>query len=223
MIISHSRRFILVKSRKTASTSVERAIIPQLGAQDIWTPISIPPVAGQNYYSLWPVDWLTAKWSVFRDVMGRDSMLHHRFYFDHMPLARIRRTLPAATFTAYRKYAFDRNPWDYLVSLYFYRRRKPPVSDWDFDRFLNEYPVIPNHDLYCEGGKVLADRVFRFEELGEGLRVIAGETGLSFAELPDDKRGYRGDREYRSFYSAASRDLVAERFASTIALLGYDF
>ena len=223
MIISHSRRFILVKSRKAASTSVERAIIPQLDPGDVWTPISIPPMAGRNYYSAWPVDWLTAKWSVFRDIAGRDSMFHHRFYFDHMPLAKIRRTLPAEHFTAYRKYAFDRNPWDFLVSLYFYRRRKPPVSGWDFERFLHDYPVIPTWDLYSEGGKVLADRVFRFEELGEGLREIAAETGLSFEALPDDKRDYRADREYRSFYSASSRDLVAERFASTIALLGYDF
>ena len=43
MIISHSRRFILVKSRKTASTSLQRAIVPQLEARDIWTPVSIPP------------------------------------------------------------------------------------------------------------------------------------------------------------------------------------
>lgn len=223
MIISHERRFILVKSRKTASTSVERAIIPQLGKRDVWTPISIPPVAGQNYYSLWPVDWLTAKWSVFRDIAGRDSAFHRRFYFDHMPLSKIRRSLPAAQFTAYRKYAFDRNPWDFLVSFYFFRRRKGEVANWDFDRFLHDYPVIQNWSLYTENDHVIADRVFRFEELSAGLAEIAAETGLSFAELPDDKRGYRGVREYRSFYSASSRDLVAERFARTIALLGYDF
>lgn len=223
MIISHSRHFILVKSRKTASTSVERAIIPQLAPGDVWTPISIPPMDGRNYYSRWPVDWLTAKWSVFRDLAGRDSVFHHRFYFDHMPLASIRSHMPAAEFAAYRKYAFDRNPWDFLVSFYFFCRRKPPVSDWDFDRFLNEYPVVPNKDLYSERGQVLADRVFRFEELGDGLRTIAAETGLGFEALPDDKRGYRGDHKYRSFYSATSRDMVAERFASTIALLGYDF
>lgn len=223
MIISHERRFILVKSRKTASTSIERAIIPQLGGQDVWTPISIPPVPGQNYYSLWAVDWLTAKWSVFRDIAGRDSAFHRRFYFDHMPLAKIRRTLPAAQFTAYRKFAIDRNPWDFLVSFYFFRRRKGEVANWDFDRFLHEYPIIQNRALYTEDDEVIADRVFRFEELPAALAEIAEATGLTFADLPDDKRDYRGGRDYRSFYSTSSRDLVATRWAKTIALLGYEF
>ena len=223
MIISHERRFILVKSRKTASTSIERAIIPQLGRNDVWTPISIPPVAGQNYYSRWPVDVLTAKWEMFRDLVGRNSALHHRFYFDHMPLARIRRTLPAGQFSAYRKYAFDRNPWDFLVSFYSYRKRKGEVANWDFDRFLHEFPIVQNRALYTENGAVIADRVFRFEELSGALQAIAVETGLGFDALPEDKRSYRAGSEYRSFYSASSRDLVAERWAETIALLGYDF
>lgn len=225
MIISHSRRFILVKSRKAASTSLERAIIPQLGPADIYTPISIPPLPGQNYYSLWPVDYLTAKWEPFRDLVGRDSPLHHRFFFDHMPLAKIRRKLPAAQFGAYRKYAFDRNPWDFLVSFYHYRRRKGEVANWDFDRFLNEFPVIPNWDLYTENGEVIADRVFRFEDLPDALREIAAETGLVLGDLPRDKGSFRSDRDrdYRSFYTASSRDLVAVRYAKTIALLGYAF
>ena len=223
MIISHERRFILVKSRKTASTSIERAIIPQLGRRDVWTPISIPPVAGQNYYSLWPVDVMTAKWEWFRDVAGRKSRFHHRFYFDHMPLSRIRRTLPAAQFSTYRKFAFDRNPWDFLVSLYAYRRRKPPVAGWDFDRFLHEGHIVQNRDLYTENGAVIADRVLRYEDLAAALAEMSAATGLSFDTLPEDKRSYRGGTDYRSYYSASSRDLVAERWAETIALLGYDF
>lgn len=223
MIISHSRRFILVKSRKTASTSIERAIIPQLEDRDVWTPISIPPVAGRNYYSAWPIDLMTAKLEWFRDLVGRDSALHHRFFFDHMPLARVRPLLPAAQFASYRKYAFDRNPWDFLVSLYHFSRRKTPVADWDFDRFLNDFPVVQNRALYIENGAVIADRVFRFEELAGALSEISAETGLSFASLPEDKRSYRGGTDYRSYYSASSRDLVAERWAETIALLGYDF
>lgn len=223
MIISHSRRFILVKSRKTASTSIERAIIPQLDSGDVWTPITIPPVAGNKYYSLWPVDYLTAKVEWFRDLVGRDSVLHHRFYTDHMPLARVRRSLPAAQFAGYRKYAFDRNPWDFMVSLYFYTRRKAPVSNWDFERFLRDYPVVQNRALYSEDGKVIVDRVFRFEDLPKALDAISAETGLSFASLPEDKRSYRGGTDYRSHYTPATRDLVAERWAETIALLGYDF
>ena len=83
--------------------------------------------------------------------------------------------------------------------------------------------MIPNWDLYSEDGKVIADRVFRFEELTNGISVIAAETGLDFGALPRDKANYRKEGSYRSFYTASSRDLVASRFAQTIALLGYEF
>jgi hypothetical protein len=223
MIISHSRKFILVKSRKTASTSLERAIIPHLTPEDVWTPISLPVREGQNYYSAWPMDWLTARSSRFRDWAGKDHWLHYRYYYDHMPISRIRRTLPQRSFESYRKYAFDRNPWDFVVSLYFYRRRKGIAANWDFDRFLHEGRIIQNWDLYTENGAVAVDRVFRFEELEQAVRDIAGETGLDIGPLPDDKRSYREDSGYRSFYTQSSRDLVAARWQKTIALLGYDF
>ena len=223
MIISHSKRFILVKSRKTASTSIERAIIPQLGREDIWTPISLPQLAGQNYYSYWPADLLTAKWHRFRDWIGKDSLLQYRYYYDHMPIRRIKRTLSAARWLEYRKYAFDRNPWDVLVSYYFYRRRKGEVASWDFDRFLHEMPIEQNWCLYTENDCILVDKVFRFEELTSALQDIEAETGLVLGALPDDKRGYRAENDYRSFYSPSSRDFVAARWKKTIDLLGYDF
>jgi hypothetical protein len=223
MIISHSRQFILVKSRKTASTSLERAIVPHLSAEDVWTPISLPSVEGRNYYSLWPIDLLTAKWHRFRDWAGKDNWLHYRYYYDHMPIRRIRQKLPARHFASYQKYAFDRNPWDFLVSIYFYMRRKGEVSKWDFDRFLHEFPIMQNWDLYTEDGKVAVDKVFRFEELNAAVKNIERDTGLSIGTLPEDKGGYRSDKSYRSFYSPSSRDLVAVRWKVTIELLGYDF
>ena len=52
---------------------------------------------------------------------------------------------------------------------------------------------------------------------------LFSETGLDFGALPRDKANYRKEGSYRSFYTASSRDLVASRFAQTIALLGYEF
>jgi hypothetical protein len=222
MILSHAHRFILVKTRKTASTSLERALIPHLGPKDVWTPLTLPEVEGQNYYSLWPPDLLTAKWFRARELLGREHWLHFRYAHDHMPIHKIRRWLPAASFSSYRKFAFDRNPWDFAVSLWFYLRRKSRFS-MEFDQYLHEYPIIPNWDLYTEDGKVTVDHVFRFEELGAGVRQIEADTGLAIGTLPDDKRGYRENREYRSFYTPSSRDLVAQRWKPTISLLGYDF
>lgn len=223
MIISHSRKFILVKSRKTASTSLEAAIIPQLAAQDVWTPISLPVMAGRNYYSLWPADVLTAKWNWFRDRFGKDNRFHHRYFYDHIAMSRIQRMLPAAQVESYTKFCFDRNPWDYCVSSYFYMRRKGRASKLDFDRYLHEFPIRPNWKLYTDGQKLLVDKVFRFEELSSAAAEIEAMTGLTLGELPALKRSYRPAEDYRSYYNQSTRDLVAERWKSTIELLGYDF
>jgi hypothetical protein len=223
MILSHAHRFILVKTRKTASTSLERAIIPHLGPDDVWTPLSLPVVEGQNYYSLWPADFLSAKWFRARELLGRDHWLHYRYAYDHMPISKIRKWLSADAFQGYRKYAFDRNPWDFMVSYWFFLRRREKVAKMDFDSFLHEYPIVCNWDLYTEGGRVAVDKVFRFEELGNAVVDFSRETGLSLGSLPDDKRSYRSTHDYRSFYSASSRDLVATRWSQTIQLLDYDF
>ena len=223
MIISHFRKFIFVKSRKTASTSMERAMIPQLGQEDIWTPMSLPAVEGQNYFSKWPPDWLTARSPRYRDWAGKDSALHYRYFYDHMPATRIARMMPAKPFASYTKFCFDRNPWDFAVSLYFYMRRKGDVAKWDFDRFLHEIPVPQNWQLYTRDNKVMVDKVYRFEDLQTSLQEISSFTGLSFAGLSHDKRSYRPDNDYRAQYSQSSRDYVAEKWKQTIDLLGYDF
>ena len=222
MIISHSRRFIFVKCRKTASTSLEREIVPQLRPQDIWTPISSPKRDGHNHFSAWPVDWLSARSKRFSDYIGRNSRLHWRFYHDHIAAAHIARLLPPEQFRAYHKFCFDRNPWDFVVSLYHQRAAKKRFTG-DFDRFLHEFPIEPNWALYTSDDELVVDRVYRYEDMDAAAADIGARLDLKLSMVQRDKQHYRADKEYRSFYSQASRDLVAERWARTIDLLRYDF
>ena len=222
MIISHSRRFIFVKCRKTASTSLEREIVPQLCQQDIWTPISSPKRDGNNHFRASPVDWLSARSKRFSDYIGRNSRLHWRFYHDHIAAAHIARLLPPDQFRAYHKFCFDRNPWDFVVSLYHQRTAKKRFTG-DFDRFLHEFPIEPNWALYTIDDELVVDLVYRYEDMDAAAAEIGTRLGLKLHMLQRDKQHYRSDKEYRSFYSQSSRDLVAERWARTIALLQYDF
>lgn len=222
MIISHSRRFIFVKCRKTASTSLERAIVPQLSPQDVWTPISSPRRDGNNHSSAWPVDWLSARSKRFSDYIGRNSRLHWRFYHDHIAAARIAELLPGAEYQAYHKFCFDRNPWDFVVSLYHQRTAKGRFTG-DFDRFLHEFPIEPNWALYTIDDELVVDRVYRYEEIDSATADIGARLDLKLHMLQRDKEHYRADKDYRSFYSQSSRDQVARRWSRTIALLRYDF
>lgn len=222
MIISHSRRFIFVKCRKTASTSLEREIVPQLSSHDVWTPISSPRREGNNHYSAWPVDWLSARSKGFSDYIGRNSRLHWRFYHDHIAAARIARLLPREQYQAYHKFCFDRNPWDFVVSLYHQRAAKGKFKG-EFDRFLYEFPIEPNWRLYTIDDEPVVDRVYRYEDMDLAIADIGTRLDLQLNMLRRDKQHYRADKDYRPFYSQSSRDHVAQRWARTISLLQYDF
>jgi hypothetical protein len=222
MIISHSRQFIFVKCRKTASTSLEREIVPQLSRQDVWTPISSPRREGNNHYTAWPMDWLSARSKRFSDYIGRDSRLHRRFYHDHIAAQRIANMLPGEQYREYFKFCFDRNPWDFLVSLFHQRAAKGRFSG-DFDRFLYEFPIEPNWRLYTIDDEPAVDRIYRYEDMDSSIADISFRLKLQLHMLQRDKEHYRTDKDYRSFYSQSSRDHVAERWSRTIALLHYDF
>ena len=211
MIISHSRRFILVKSRKTASTSIERAIIPQLGRArrlhaDLNSAAGWPAITTACGRSI----CLTAKWEALsrprrpRQRVPLPLLLRSHAARPHPPHA------AATQFAAYRKYAFDRNPWDFMVSYLFLpppqgRRRAAGTSTASFMSIRSSPTGTSTPSM--AGSLPTACSASRI--CGCALRDIATETGLNLSDLPRDKGSYRSGADYRSFYSASSRDVVA--------------
>ena len=222
MIVSHSRRFIFVKCRKTASTSLEREIVPQLSPEDVWTPISSPKRDGNNHHSAWPVDWLSARNKWFSDFIGRNSPLHWRFFHDHIAAAHIANMIPVRQFQAYYKFCFDRNPWDFAVSLFHQKSAKGRFRG-DFDRFLHEFPIEPNWMLYTIDDEPVVDRVYRYEDIDAAVADISDRLDLNVDMRRKEKENFRASKDYRHFYSQSSRDHVASRWSRAIELLHYDF
>ena len=217
MIISHSRKFVFIKTRKTASTSVEHFLHASLNSRDIWTPLSNPRTPGHRYYSAWPPDWLAAKSSRFRRFIGKRSPLYRRYLADHSPILA---ALPLIG-PDYFKFCFDRNPWDFVVSLYFHQKAKGRTSD--FDEFVFNIPFVQNWTLYTIDDRPAVDAVYRYEDLGDSLKKVSERLGLVDAPLPAHKTTHRTEIGYRQYYSQRTRDEVAARWAKTIAYLRYDF
>lgn len=223
MIVSHSRQFIFIKCRKTASTSVERFLHASLCPDDIWTPLSNPVTEGNNYYTAWPVNRLASSSSVLRRLLGKRRFLKRATFADHAGIADLEQVLGGDLVNTYFKFCFDRNPWDFAVSLYFHHRCKGRLQAVDFDEFVFTYPIRQNSSLYSMGRKVAVDAVFRYEELEERLSELCQRLQLKPAALPADKNHRRPPGHYRQYYSQASRDEVAKRWHDTIRLLNYDF
>jgi Sulfotransferase family len=227
MIISHTHRFIFIKTNKTAGTSIEAALTSLCGEEDVITPFRAENEqyrsgrGPQNYR----IDHkLKPKRPLWRRLLGRPERYWHPSvgYYEHMPAWRIRDYVGDDVWRGYYKFAFDRNPWDRQVSWYFYKtkakRRRP-----SFDRFMkSRIAYVRNYELYAIDGAVAVDFVGRFESLSEDLASILETVGVE-TDLALPKTNVSESGDYRRYYSPELRDQVAEWYRPEIELFGYEF
>src|ERR1051326_1226986 len=130
MILSHRYRFIFIKTRKTAGTSIEIALSRFCGADDVITPISYEDEmmraalgyrGPQNYefgsdQRLLPIGPATA---TNVDAAGAEVGRNTWKFFNHIPARLIRERVGPSVWNAYFKFCFVRNPWDTIISNYY--------------------------------------------------------------------------------------------------------
>jgi len=228
MIVSHAHRFIFIKSRKVAGTSVEVFLSQFCGDDDIITPLgadeALRQSGGRNFWFSTPGrgNRLLRLWG---KVLGRPS-IGYRGYYPHIPAKEIRRLLGDETWNNYFKFTIERNPWDRQVSLYHwhYRDREHKPS---FDLFIRSpfhRKISSNFDTYAINGAVAADYVCRYESLEQDLQDVLREIGIDAkVDLPRAKGSHRNGRPWRDYYTPRTRDIVGRWYAREIEAFGYSF
>jgi chondroitin 4-sulfotransferase 11 len=160
----------------------------------------------------------------------------------HLPWTEYHRANPGK-FRRYFKFAFVRNPWDRLVSTYFFLQsgglneqdqawsnRVLPAYQ-DFDSFVKGWLTPknikswvhfrPQHEFICDqNGRNMMDFTGRLENMQEDFKVVAKRVGCT-RELAKVNTGERG--HYRDYYSNETRNIVANIYARDIALLDYAY
>ena len=126
----------------------------------------------------------------------------------------------------YFKFAFERNPWDKAVSIYWYRNaakeNAPPISEYVASGWAND---VKGFDLYSIRNRIAVDRIFRYEEMRESLRSYRrGLDSLKFHRY----QGPRANTDRISGITAKSLmtppDLqITRAYPREIAHLGYRF
>ena len=213
-MISHKHKCIFVEVPKTGSTSIRailgKAYIPHLNLVEIKT-------------------LMENSWTQFG---GRTNRIRAALY---QLLPRERKIdIGRRQFESYFKFGFVRNPWDRVVSLY---ERTEPIQMKDkmsFDEFvdwiqfssatcIHSSPHRYQLDWFLDGsGNMLADFIGRFECLERDWAVVADKLGITEKTLPHARENPRA-RPYTEYYTARTRDLIAQKFEIDIEHFGYDF
>ena len=239
MIISHSRKFIFIKTIKTAGTSLEIALSKYCGGADVITPISgkdealrrrIAGRGAQNYGH--PVGRYAA-----RDVLRRLALGKMPRRFDEHASAReIRREVGPEIWDSYFKFTVVRHPFDRAISRYFWQTafiaekgREDRMDFTDFDQFLHYRAGLINENwaLYTEWDRVLVDHAVKYEELEAGLAEVSARIGLKH-NLFEDMKSVRTKDTQRApearqdvFLTPSQRQLIALLCAKEMETFGY--
>ncbi|GAB2780953.1 hypothetical protein GCM10027020_38110 [Nocardioides salsibiostraticola] len=215
MIVSHEHRFIFLKTRKTAGTSVEIALSTVCGPQDIVSPLS-------------ETDEVIRRERGGRGPMNFESPPLAKKAFAHAPAAQVRTIVGQQVWRDYTKISIERSPWDAIVSLYFWATRDEPEPP-TFDAFVRSPRVRSlaeaNAKIYRLRGEVIVEHLMRYESLAEDLTAVWGSLGLpGQPDLPVTKAHSRpAGSTAREMYDAETAAIVGEAFAPLVAELGYFF
>ena len=126
------------------------------------------------------------------------------------------------------KFAFVRNPWDRIVSMYFYRlqNREIPrdLSFFDFVINRKNYPFGLHREqvklLADDNGQIAMDFIGRFENLREDWVEVQNRIDVK-ADLPRLKQ--TSHNHYRHYYNREIIDEVARMYPKDIDFFGYRF
>ena len=211
MILSHRYRFIFIKTTKTAGTSVEIALSRHCGPDDIVTPI-------------------TAIDEPLRREMGGRGPQNHLgsdgtpLFYNHISARDVRELVDDDTWRTYFKFCIGRDPWERVVSLYYFRYQlepRPALSEV-IEKLAADLKWRGS-DLYTIDGAVAVDRIVEYGRLAQELEEIRLSLGIPEAlRLPRAKDGFRPDRRsYRELLTDAEIEMVGTVMSDEIDLLGY--
>jgi hypothetical protein len=149
---------------------------------------------------------------------------------EHVTANTVKDCLPPDLYSRLFKFAFVRNPWDRLVSRHAHllrstdRRRHSFVSRMenfeDFIKWEIQRGAFQHSYVTDESGNRIVDFIGYYERLNEDFAKVCARLKLQ-AELPHANISQHKD--YRTYYTPKTRELVAGQFKRDIDLFGYTF
>jgi hypothetical protein len=205
MIISHKYKFIFIKTRKVAGTSIERILHPLLGDDDIHSKLPRESVLAKNC------------------SQSIDEHVGWEWIADNYP----------QEWDSYYKFTIERNPWDKLASGYFYFQNFYPTDPplYSEDAFLawvleTDRTLFNDWTKYTNHNRLVVNQVIEYNSLHTAFAYLCKQLNIPYSgelEHVREKSGCRNFKGYRHLYTAAAQNRVAEQFDPIIRMFEYKF
>jgi hypothetical protein len=246
MILSHKFKFIFVKGKKVAGTSVEMALSTICGPTDIVTPITaideLQRLRMGGHAQNYSID-RNIEAAYTRDVQTtavRDLSrltVPKEQYYNHMSLRELINAYEQPL-TGYAIVCIERCPYDKILSwanmvLSFksYQEGAPMQSDLiALRRFLDQaldnddFIDVRNIDLYRGSDNRVTARVMRYENLLADLTAFLKALDVKdLPYLPHVKKGLAKHLEPREFFRKDQLRKINDLFSEEFNTFGYDY
>nr|WP_255720634.1 sulfotransferase family 2 domain-containing protein [Acuticoccus kalidii] len=216
-MISHRKAFIFLKTRKTASTSLEVALEPYCRPEG-----AAPP------------DRRTGEVVTEAGIVGaRGPGAESCKFYNHMPARAIRSAIGGRMWKDYTKVSIVRNPYDKAVSWFWMQLspgdRRACQHDFSlcrqtFNAWLRAKPRLPDDKpIITIARSDVVDVMLRYEQLEADFAALLGRLGIGDPiTLPRLKAETRVRPEpFAQYYDAAGEAIVAAAYRYEMARFGY--
>lgn len=150
---------------------------------------------------------------------------------DHLTLADMKKGLLPEVFDSALRFAFVRNPWDRLVSNYFFTRDPSTSQEYhqmamemSFKEYQYKSPPMPSQLMWLTDykGQILANYLGRYETFEEDALKIAERLGVT--NPPPLPRSNSSTHDYYTkYYDRELEEFVGRRYKKEIERFGYEF
>ena len=218
MIISHKYKFIFIKTRKTAGTTIEYNISKYLGKNDIIPPSNQSIYLSQNYI----YDTKISKF-LKKVKLTKIARTFEKKFTEHEHAFDLKKKINKNFFDNYFKFCVEREPVDKCISYYFMRKNASTSTTikqnmtWDDFVQKKRFPVDSN--MYSYGNKLLVDKIIKYENLENELTEILNDRGINNFKI--EKSVNNSSRGVDPEVTLKQKKIIYDSFKSSLRFTHY--